>query len=240
MSCLLPPNSFFFFLPPTCLSGPAPRLLAPRVPWLIESSHPHSGPAGAGDGWCPAIGLPRGKGRGAPGRGEGSVLGGRPSRGLGRLRPGARGGDGRCSPSWPNLESSWQCASRLPPGRSLCVPACPCPSLPGVLCLSVCQSGCLSLPACLSLSLCMCLISVRSFVRLSLSFRSLLTSVIVCLYGSGCQFLRALFLLFSLAQARLLGTFPVNPRPFPPSPQGRSGGWGGRPSLPFYAGLERA
>ena len=56
----------------------------------------------------------------------------------------------------------------------------------------------------------------------------------------GCQFLRALFLLFSLAQARLLGTFPVNPRPFPPSPQGRSGGWGGRPSLPFYAGLERA
>lgn len=185
MSYLFPPNSFFFFLPPNLsfwARTPPPRSSgtpAPRVPRLIESPHPHPGPAGAGDGWCPAIGLPRGKGWGAPGQGEGSALGGRPSRELGRLRPRARGGDGSCSPSWPNYEPSWPCVSRLPPRRSLCVPAGPCPSPPvSSVCLCVSQAVC-SCPAASFVPLCVS--DICPFVRPTVFVRPKPLNICHCL-----------------------------------------------------------
>lgn len=128
--------------------------------------------------------------------------------------------------------------------RSLCVPACPAPLCRSVLCLSV--SIRLSVPARLPHIVPLYVSHICPFVCPPVFVFPKPLNICHCLSlwflaCPGCQFLRALFLLFSLAQARLLSTFPVNPRPFPLVPRAGVGVGEEDPlCLPFYAGLERA
>ena len=117
---------------------------------------------------------------------------------------------------------------------------CACLSLPlSAGCpLFLCVSVRLSVPARLPQFVPLYVSHICPFVRPTVFVRPKPLDICHCLslwfrVCPGYQFLCALSLFFSLAQARLLGTFPVNPRPFHPRPQGRSRGWGGRSSLPF-------
>ena len=235
--------SSFSFLQ-TCLSGPAPRLLAPRVPPLTDFPRPHPGPAGAGDSWCPGIGLPRGRGWGALGRGRGCP-GRAPLQGTGATEAQSPGRGWALRPQLAQL-GVVLAVLLWSPSRTLSLCGLP---VPVPLCrvsfsvsLAICQLVFLSLPVCLSLSICVCLISVRSFVRLSLSEAS--PSVIVCLDGSLSvrrglsarpvyQSLCVLSLLRSVWLRLIPGHFPNEPQTlalWAPEPKL---GVGRRPPLPL-------